>query len=132
MKNVRIQDNCYTLGVNVQAGDPVSASVPIYFTGYPVLRNKKIKRIATSFPSALALFPGPLLTTYLTLVTGNKERLIVNQPISDLLIAPIFVNNPRARYYDVYDIDLQNSYYTIQATGTWGTSFQLFALHFYY
>ena len=129
MKNVRIQDNCYTLGVNVQAGDPFSPSTPVYFTGFPVLRGKRIKRIASNF---IAPFPISLLTTFLTLVDGNKERLIVNQPITDLLIAPFIFNNPRARYYDLYDIDLQNSYYTIQGSGTWPTSIQLFSLHFYY
>lgn len=129
MKNVRIQDNCYTLSVNVQAGDPVSASTPVYFTGFPVLRNKRIKRIASNF---LAPFPIQLNTVYLTFVDGNKERLIVNQPVTDLLIAPFIFNNRLARYYNLYDIDLQNSYYTIQTTGTWPTSRQLFSLHFYY
>ena len=128
MKNVRINDNCYTLPIVVNNGQVNNASTPIYFTGYPVLRNKTIKRIAVSAAGAPITFS----SVYFTFFNGNKEKLVVNQPASDLQINPALFSNPRPRFYNLYDIDLQNSYWIISWTGVFPGTFTLFNLHFYF
>lgn len=107
MKNVRVVDQVYTLVVSVQGGQILNTSTPIYFTGYPVLRNKTIKSITFNRRTGA----GNAGYIFLNLFNGKGDQLLTDYPASDLCN----ISNPalqtRQRLFNLYDIDLQKSYY---------------------
>jgi hypothetical protein len=119
--------------VLVNFGQTNNASTPIFFTGYPVLRKKRIKAIAIN-PVGSPGSTNPSAPYYLTLVNGNGEQLLYNYPMTDLMQTDGGSGNPlsRLRLFDLYDIDLLNSYWINQNNISWVISGSIMYLNFYY
>lgn len=128
MKNVRITDKIYTVPINVRFGEINNASTPNFFSGYPALRNQRIKGIAVS-PQ-----PGRLAASdpyYITLVDGKGNQLLYNWPIWDLVITSSGSNTNRLRLFDLYDIDLLSSYWINSSNVGYVVTDTLFRINFY-
>lgn len=128
MKNSqRIYNNVYTIAYSVTAGTVNNASTPLYFNGYSALRGKTIKAI--SYDSNIIGNPAYY---YLNLKNGKGDQLIYNLPfnalVTDLLVSPYY----RMPLFDLYDIDLLNSYWITSFTFPWVSSIEVFRLNFYW
>lgn len=128
MKNVRISDRIYTVPISVRFGQINNASTPTFFQGYPFLRGKKVKAVGVSPQSGRLAAGDPY---YITLVNGKGEQLLYNWPIWDLVITSAGVNRNRLRYFDLYDIDLLNSYWINSSNVGYIVTDTLFRINFY-
>jgi hypothetical protein len=122
----------YTLEVQVTAGTINNASTPIYFSGYPVLRGKKIKAITFAQNNI-----GTSVTEYfLTLVNGNGSQLIYNYPMNSLRQnydnGVTYLSYNRLNLFNLEDIDLLNSYWINPINIAWIITGTLFRLNFYW
>lgn len=127
MKNVRCFDYVYTVPINVVTGVINNASTPIYFSGYPFLRGKRIKAINVN-----NRFGTTYDDTFFTFVDGAKNQLLYNYPASDLLNSSVPTNQTRLRLFDLYDIDLNNSYWINTQNIGWAVTGTILELNFYY
>lgn len=121
-----VYDGVITVPVTVRQFNVNNASTPVYFTGSPVLRNKKIKGIVYYPVSSL------LNTVYFTFYNGNREQIVTNLPAQS--IESDFVANGSNKYpaFDLYDIDILNSYWIYVNNVGWAASSIIFYLNFYY
>jgi hypothetical protein len=132
MEYNRVFNNVYTLAVQVTAGVINNSSTPIYFNGYPVLRGKKIKAITYSINN----IPLAQNSYFLTLIDGNKKQLLYNYPVNNLqqnynLAGNILPYN-KLNLFNLYDIDLLNSYWIYPNNVSWTVTGVLFRLNFYW
>jgi hypothetical protein len=122
----------YTLEVQVTAGTINNSSTPIFFSGYPVLRGKKIK--------AITYYAGDIPTSvneyYLTLVDGKKQQLLYNYPMNNLQQnydnGVTYLSYNRLNLFNLEDIDLLNSYWLYPDNIAWIITGTLFRLNFYW
>ena len=127
MKNARLFEGVYTLPIQVQTGVINNASTPIYFTGYPYLLKKKIKAINFNLRQG-ATIPQYV---YFTLYNSKGEQLVYNLPASDIINSSQPANQTRLRLFDLYDIDLQKSYWIYSQNIGWIITGTIFELNFY-
>lgn len=130
-KQVRVYDNTYSLPIDVTVGQIVNSSTPKYFTGYSYLRGKKIKAISimpllVNAPSGLGLM--------LTLRDGNGKELLYNYPMSDLIVSNVQFGSPlnRLRLFNLYDLDLENSYWSQTQNVGYGAAQRIVIINFHY
>lgn len=130
-KNVRVYNEVFTLPVNVIGGTTNNVSKPYFFTGYPILRGKRIKAIGIN-PNA-EFFTASDAPYYLTLVDGKQNQLLFNYPMTDLFLHDLFGNPAnKLRLFDLYDIDLLNSYWTNQNNLSWVSTGSIMLINFYF
>jgi hypothetical protein len=131
-KNARLYNEVFTLPVNVIGGTTNNISKPYFFTGYPILRGKRIKAISIN-PNGDTAFTASDAPYYVTLVDGKQNQLLFNYPMTDLFQHDAFGNQAnRLRLFDLYDIDLLNSYWTNQNNLSWVSSGAVMFINFYF
>jgi hypothetical protein len=130
-KQVRVYDNTYSVPIDVTVGQIVNSSTPKYFTGYSYLRSKKIKAISimpllVNAPSGLGLM--------LTLRDGKGNELLYNYPMSDLIVSNVQFGSPlnRMRLFNLYDLDLENSYWSQTQNVGYGAAQRIVIINFHY
>jgi hypothetical protein len=130
-KQVRVYDNTYSVPIDVTVGQIVNSSTPKYFTGYSYLRSKKIKAISimpllVNAPSGLGLM--------LTLRDGKGDELLYNYPMSDLIVSNVQFGSPlnRMRLFNLYDLDLENSYWSQTQNVGYGAAQRIVIINFHY
>lgn len=131
--NVKPPFNVYngvvTVPVKVITGVINNASTPVYFTGAPVLKNRHIKGI-TIQPILATTFN--LERIYITLFNSSGEQLITALPAKT--IQSNFAANGSNKYpaFNIYDIDIINSYWEYINNISWIVTGTLFNINFYY
>lgn len=132
MKNARLFDGVYTLPIRVSAGTVNNPSTPIFFTGYPYLKGKKVKAINYNYRSGSAV---NIYYIFFTFYNSKGEQLIYNLPASDIINSSspsiTIFNQTRLRLFDLYDLDLQRSYWIYTQNVAWGSNFTPFEINFY-
>lgn len=122
----------YTLEYTVSAGTFINSSTPKYFTGYPVLEDKKIKAITFYFP----LIGTGLNNYFLTIVNKKGQQLLYNYPMNNLQqnydngVSILSYN--RLNLFNLENIDLLNSYFTSPLGIGYLVTTTLFRLNFYW
>lgn len=128
MKNIRITDQVYTIQQFVIGGQVLNTSTPVYFNGYPALKNKRIKSIVFNRRTGA----GNAGYIFFNIFNSKGEQLLTDYPASDLCN----ISNPsiqtRQRLFDLYDIDLKQSYYIDTLNIPQPTTRVYFELNFYF
>lgn len=130
-KQVRVYDNTYAVPFDANLNLVVSPSVPYYFTGYNFLKNKTIKAISIMDVYGINFVAAGMM---LTLRNGKGEDLLFNYPLTDLQVGGFTTgsNTKRLRLFNLYDIDLNNSYYSQSVTIAYGFNARIFIINFHY
>ena len=130
-KQVRVYDNTYSVPFDAVFNLVVSPSVPYYFTGYNFLKNKTIKAISVMDVYGINFANAGMM---LTLRNVKGQDLLYNYPLSDLQVGDFSTgsNTQKLRLFNLYDIDLNNSYYSQSVTIGYGFDARIFLLNFHY
>ena len=130
-KQVRVYDNTYSVPFDAVLNLVVSPSVPYYFTGYNFLKNKTIKAISVKDVYGINFANAGMM---LTLRNVKGQDLLYNYPLSDLQVGDFSTgsNTQKLRLFNLYDIDLNNSYYSQSVTIGYGFDARIFLLNFHY
>jgi hypothetical protein len=130
-KQVRVYDNTYSVPFDAVLNLVVSSSVPYYFTGYNFLKNKTIKAISVMDVYGINFANAGMM---LTLRNVKGQDLLYNYPLSDLQVGDFSTgsNTQKLRLFNLYDIDLNNSYYSQSVTIGYGFDARIFLLNFHY
>lgn len=124
-----VYNGVVTVPVKVVAGTRNNSSTPYYFTDAPVLRNKHITGIVL-YPVLATQFI--IHRSYLTFKNGSGENIVSNLPAHS--IYSNFVTNGSNKFpgFDLYDIDINASFYEYINNVSWVITGTLFNLNFYY
>ena len=125
MRDYSIFDNVYT--AVVQSSAPFQPNVKQFFDGYPFLKSINVKAITVKKGTIPPQF------FYLTIVDKNKNQVLYNYPLEDLLqVSNAVTKQSNIRLFNINGIDLLSSYY-VSNIG-WGSpsTVTLFYLNFYY
>lgn len=122
----RIFDKVFTISYNLVPGQTVNPSTRYYFTGYPNLKEIRVK--------AISVFLYDNREWYISLADRNKNIVLTNYPMRDLdldLNAPAIQS--RLRLFDISGVDLTASYFVLPGSGFSPiVPIKIFDVSFYY
>jgi hypothetical protein len=131
----RIYENIYTFPVNTK-GTIVGDNVKVFFDSCPEIQKKTLKAISLSYDISVqnGAYPDQ---AFITLKNSKGEVLIYNYPANDLndtVNGALFTTQVfRLRLFNLYDVDLSQSYYFFNnVSGPIGNNSQIvFNFNFY-
>jgi len=117
----RIYDKVFTITYTLVPGQTVNPSTRYFFTGYPNLRDIRVK--------AISCFLYDNREWYLSLADAQKNQVLTNYPMRDLYLNLA----PRLRLFDISGVDLTASYFLLPGSGFSPiVNIKIFDLSFYY
>lgn len=119
----RIYDKVFTITYNLRVGQTVNPSTRYYFTGYPNLKDIRVK--------AISVFLYDNREYFLSLADQNQNISLTNYPMRDLDLA---ISPPtRLRLFDISGVDLTASYFILPGSGFSPiVPIRIFDVSFYY
>lgn len=125
IQNQREFNYVYTARIYYTNQQNVNPNVKNYFTGYPFLRDIKVKAISISNISVTID-----LQSYISISDRKNNYSLFNYPTSDLQTN---YNRGKLRLFNIDGIDLLNSYWIYTGTPfSFTTGGIIMAINFYY
>ena len=127
MSNCREFDKVYTANIYSNDRQQVSTNQQNYFTGYPFLRDIKVKAISiTDINFSITN------ESFITISDSKKNIRLYNLPTSDLILSNSYPSG-KLRLYNIDGVDLLNSYWLFTGTSfSWVSTTLIMRINFYY